>query len=85
MGIPAGPERVSTAKQGRSGLGLEAQAAAVAAHEREMISARTKAALHAAKRRGAVLGSPAPGRVAAVGLSVICRKAAGTLRTSSRW
>jgi DNA invertase Pin-like site-specific DNA recombinase len=32
--------------------------AAVAQHEREMISERTKAALHAAKARGTVLGNP---------------------------
>lgn len=32
--------------------------AAVAQHEGEMISARTKAALQAAKRRGTILGSP---------------------------
>ena len=32
--------------------------AAVAEHEREMISKRTKAALAEAKRRGTILGSP---------------------------
>ena len=34
--------------------------AAVAQHEREMISERTKAALAAAKRRGKRLGKPEP-------------------------
>jgi DNA invertase Pin-like site-specific DNA recombinase len=48
--------------------------AAVAEHAREMIAARTKAALQAAKQNGVVLGSPAPERRAAAGLAVIRRK-----------
>ena len=44
--------------------------AAVAEHEREMISARTKAALQAAKARGIKLGAPNPRKAAIVGATV---------------
>jgi DNA invertase Pin-like site-specific DNA recombinase len=49
--------------------------AAVAEHEREMISARTRAALQAAKARGAKLGSPDPRRGSEAGLASIRTKA----------
>jgi len=49
--------------------------AAVAEHEREMISQRTKAALQAAKARGVKLGSPEPKKGAAIRTQVIQDKA----------
>jgi DNA invertase Pin-like site-specific DNA recombinase len=49
--------------------------AAVAEHERDMISQRTKAALQAAKARGAKLGSPEPKKGAAVRSQVLREKA----------
>jgi DNA invertase Pin-like site-specific DNA recombinase len=70
--------RVSTARQGRSGLGIEAQRdavtrfyAALAEKERRLISERTRSALQARKARGASLGNPsnAP-EAAAIGRSV---------------
>jgi DNA invertase Pin-like site-specific DNA recombinase len=48
--------------------------AAVAQHEREMISARTKAALQAAKARGTVLGTP--GNLTSDGVRRGCRNSA---------
>ena len=44
--------------------------AAVAEHERQMISERTRAALQAAKKRGKVLGNPDIGEVAKRGRAV---------------
>jgi len=44
--------------------------AAMAEHEREMISERTKAALQAAKARGVKLGSPDPKKGSAIGVAV---------------
>jgi DNA invertase Pin-like site-specific DNA recombinase len=49
--------------------------AAVAEHEREMISQRTKAALQAAKARGRKLGSPQPKKGAAIRTRVLQEKA----------
>lgn len=49
--------------------------AAVAEHEREMISQRTKAALQAAKARGVKLGSPEPKKGAAIRTQVLRDKA----------
>jgi DNA invertase Pin-like site-specific DNA recombinase len=49
--------------------------AAVAEHEREMISKRTKEALQAAKVRGVKLGSPNPKKGAAIRSQVLQDKA----------
>ena len=49
--------------------------AAVAEHEREMISHRTKVALRAAKARGVTLGSPVPEKGSAIGVARIREKA----------
>jgi DNA invertase Pin-like site-specific DNA recombinase len=49
--------------------------AAVAEHEREMISQRTKAALGAAKARGIRLGSPTPSIGSRAGVKVRCARA----------
>src|SRR5215472_8539959 len=48
--------------------------AAVAEHEREMISARTKAALQAAKAKGTKLGAPDPRQGSALGVAAIKAK-----------
>jgi DNA invertase Pin-like site-specific DNA recombinase len=48
--------------------------AAVAEHEREMISQRTKAALQAAMRRGVALGSPQPKKGAAISVHRCCER-----------
>ena len=45
--------------------------AAVAQHEREMISERTKAALQAAKARGQQLGNPQIGKAAVMGRAAL--------------
>ena len=50
--------------------------AAVAEHEREMISKRTKAALQAAKERGVKLGNPNPKQASELGVKAIRRKSA---------
>lgn len=52
--------------------------AAFAEHERDQISARTKAALAAAKARGMRLGSPDPARAAAIGRAKLAEKSRGT-------
>jgi DNA invertase Pin-like site-specific DNA recombinase len=50
--------------------------AAVAEHEREMISARTKAALQARKARGGRLGAPNPSIGSAIGVARVRARAA---------
>ena len=50
--------------------------AAVAQHEREMISARTKAALQAAKKRGQRLGNPGIAEAAKLGTSAMSARLA---------
>lgn len=49
--------------------------AAVAEHERDMISQRTKVALQAAKARGTKLGSPSPHNGSVIGVRVLKDKA----------
>ena len=57
-------------RQLASNVRLQVILAAVAEHERQMISERTRAALQAAKKRGKVLGNPDIGEVAKRGRAV---------------
>lgn len=61
--------------------------AAVAEHEREMISTRTKAALAEAKRRGITLGNPrlAEARARAVAVQHAQRPATEVLKLMTEW
>jgi DNA invertase Pin-like site-specific DNA recombinase len=49
--------------------------AAIAEHERDLISERTTSALKAAKRRGVKLGSPTPSKGSKVGVAVLVKQA----------